>query len=139
MADEPGLHSINRVFEWVSAGSVLGAGIDQAFYPSAFVVSKFQYALDRIGADSIGMFCVIIGGVRCIALFYNGRLGIVGVGARILTAIGSAMIWFQMGYSLYLTQSAIHGPPSPSLLHYILLVCGELYSAFRAGTDARFR
>jgi len=91
--------------------------------------------LDRISAESIGIYCLIVGGTRCVALFYNGRLGLFGVAVRVLTAIGSAMVWFQMGYSLYLTQAATYGAPSPALSHYVALVIGELVSAFRAGAD----
>lgn len=138
MSDGPGKCCQNRVFDWVQAVSAFGAGLDQTFYPMAFPASKFQYALDRITPTALGEFCLIFGGLRIIALAYNGRLGLFGVIVRILAGTGCAMISAQMGYSLYLTQAAIGGPLSPALPHYVALILGEMYSAFRAGRDARF-
>lgn len=138
MADDPGKCCQNRVFDWVQAVSAFGAGLDQTFYPMAFPVSKFQFMLDRITPTTLGEVCLVFGGLRMIALAFNGSLGLFGVLVRIISGIGCAMISAQMGYSLYLTQAAIGGPPSPALPHYVALIFGEAYSAFRAGCDARF-
>lgn len=139
MTNAPGKHCRNRVFEWTMTGALLGMGAMLVIWPNAIAMSKLQFMLDVVGSGSLTLLYITVGCFRIVALYLNGNWPLWGARVRALTAIGSAIVWLQMGMSLFLMQLAIGGPPSPSVPLYLALVCAELYSTYRAAADARYR
>lgn len=139
MTSAPGRHCKNRIFEWAMTGALLGVGFEQVIWPGSFASSKLQFMLDVISGASLAVFCVMIGWVRAVALFLNGNWPVYGARVRMVASIGGAAVWIQMGLSLVLIQIQLDAPPSPSVPVFFSLVAAELYSTYRAASDARYR
>ena len=139
LLNPPGPCSKNRLFEWVMALALLWMGIQQAVWPASISTSKFSFMLDVIGSGRLTIYLLIVGAVRCAALYINSTLPILSSRVRAITATMGSLIWLQMALSLVIAQHTVGQPPSPSVPLYTMLFLAELYSTYRAAADARFR
>ncbi len=121
----------NRLFEWVMTISLLLIGMLIVQWPESMSASAFRMVLRGVGPIHLGIFYMVIGGVRIAALAANGRWKY-GRYARALGAVGGAIIWGQMDYALLILMPHAGTPPSPGLPVYFCLVIGELISCYRA-------
>ncbi len=126
----------DRLFEWVTAGMMIGFAITIALWPDTIQASSFRYILRVISAESMGVFFTVFGVMRFSALIANGSWPIYGPRFRTIGAGAGALMWGQLSASL-IYLSPPH-PPSPGIPVYILLTVGELISAYRVMSDARY-
>lgn len=135
----PGNHCRQRLFEWTASIALIGMAVILIGWPRAINGSKFQFMLDVVGSFTLMMVYLVVGCFRVIALYLNGNWPVWGAVVRSAGAICGALVWMQMALSLIIAQKAEAGLPPPSVPVYLALVGAELYSAYRAASDARYR
>jgi hypothetical protein len=126
-----------RLFEWVTTFIMLGMAATIIASPSSLEKGAFRWML-VVGFTPVvlGMFVGIVGAIRCVALYANGRSCLWGPRLRALGALGGAFIWVWMGLALvYLTNDT--GTLSLGIFNWFGLALGEMVSCARAGSDVR--
>lgn len=132
--------SQDRMFEWAMAFILVGLGVHLAIWPQAIVSSAFRYLYFIVGADSLGMFYLVVGLARIAALITNGHSRIYGPIVRMVGAAWGAAIWLQMDVSLIkLITEQEQSVPSPGIPVYFILAVFEILSVYRAAADAQYR
>lgn len=84
----------------------------------------------------LAAFFGIVGGLRCAALYMNGRSPLWGPRLRFVGALAGAFIWGWMGLSLIMLTKDT-GTFSIGIFNWIGLALGEIVSCARAGSDVR--
>lgn len=127
----------NKLFEWVMATAMIGLAAEIAIWPLTIEASSFRLMLNLISAKYMGMFFLVFGVMRVVALFANGRWPQHGPLLRSMGAGSAALMWAQMCVAL-IELNLDKGIPSPGIPVYFALTVGELISAYRATFDARY-
>lgn len=125
----------NRVYEWFSALNTLGIGLLIAIFPQTLSNSAFKYLVGFADPMIIGIVFALVGGTRLIALFINGRSWVYGPRIRAWFALVTAIIWFQLFYSLVVYGVSDVGTPSIGLVNWLLLTLFECVVVYRASTE----
>jgi len=126
----------NKLFEWVMATAMIGLALEIAIWPQTIGASSFRLMLSLVSAGYMGIFFLIFGTMRVIALIANGRWPEHGPLLRSMGAGSAALMWAQMCVAL-IELNLDKGIPSPGIPVYFALTVGELISAYRATFDAR--
>lgn len=126
-----------RLFEWVTTIIMLGMAATIILYPDALAKGAFRYMLVAGFTPLVmGLFLAVVGAVRVVALYLNGRSPLWGPRVRAVGALAGAFIWCWMAVALaYLTNDT--GFPSIGIFNWIGLTLGEIVSCARAGSDVR--
>jgi hypothetical protein len=139
ISDLPGAHCRNRLFEWTMTAALLGLGVHLLIWPDAMRASSFRILLSAVGSDYLTAFYLFVGCFRAAALWLNGNWPRWGPQVRALGALLGAVVWLQMDIALAQLAPAVGIPPSPGIPVYSALFLAELYSTYRAASDARLR
>lgn len=126
-----------RLFEWVTTFIMLGMAATIIASPQTLERGAFRWML-VVGFTPLvlGLILVALGGLRCVALYVNGRWALWGPRLRLVGALGGAFIWFWMALALiFLTNDT--GTLSIGIFNWIGLTLGEIVSCARAGSDVR--
>lgn len=127
-----------RLFEWTMSISMILLGCETYIWPVTLRASAFTWILQVMSSEFVGLFMLIIGVIRCIALCLNGHaLGKYRVGPfiRSSAAILCASMWVQFSLAL-LRLSILQDFPSPGIPFWSMFVLAELYVAYKAVLDA---
>lgn len=126
-----------RLFEWVTTFIMLGMAATIIASPDTLARGAFRYMLVAGFTPLVlGAFFTLVGGVRLVALYINGRSKLWGPRLRMLGALGGAFVWSWMAIALVvLTQDT--STLSLGIFNWIGLVLGEVVSCARAGSDVR--
>lgn len=132
-------HFPARLPEWHMAGLTFLWGVYVALHPGLFVQEAtrqvfsgmFQMVADLPYPPSVvwGVACILVGGLRLVALFINGAYSRTPL-IRLMMSFASAFIWTQVVIGLIKT-----GVPNTGLVIYSGLVLLDIMSAYRAGVD----
>lgn len=126
-----------RLFEWVTTFMMLGIAATILMSPDSLGRGAFRWML-VVGFTplGLGLFFAVVGGLRCVALYANGRWCLWGPRLRALGAVCGAFIWAWMALALvFLTTET--GTLSLGIFNWIALALGEIVSCARAGSDVR--
>jgi hypothetical protein len=126
----------DRLFEWAMTLAMLGLAVEIYIWPDTVGASAFRLMLGIVTAGHMGVFFLVFGVLRIVALVANGRWPLYGPQLRTAGAGASAFMWGQMCAAL-LMLAPLKGVPSPGIPIYLALTLGELISAYRAMSDAR--
>lgn len=133
MTDDPvGHHCSHRLFEWMSALGMLAFGVHIFVTPAALSASRYNAVLLVFTTLQFALACIIVAGVRLLALLQNGKWTIWGPIIRAVTAAAAAAIWAQLAVSLAQVQPT----SSPGMWIYLALAGAEVRSVWRARRDA---
>lgn len=119
--------------------AMFGTGLEFMVWPDALARSKLQFMLDIVDSHWFTVYYLYFGMLRLVALYLNGTRSPYTAYARILCSVAGAFAWSQMAVSLIVAQSAIAGPPSPTLIILLTVTVMEIDAAKRAFHDARNR
>lgn len=122
-----------RLFEWVMATAMILLAVNIYLDPSVLGAKSFLLINDYVSGWCLSLFLLLFGIARFVALIANGRSEIYGPRTRAIAAVAGAILWGQFALAIVLAS----GPPSPGLPFWGPFVLAELYSAYRAETDAR--
>lgn len=111
------------------AFAMAGFGLHILFVPAALVTSRYSAVLLVMSVSQFALACVVVGGIRILALTKNGNWPQWGPRIRAMLAISAAVIWLQLAVALG------QGTPSPGMWIYIALTGGEILSVVRARRD----
>lgn len=139
MTSAPGIFCKNRLFEWGMAAAMLQTGVELVIWPDAIARSKLQFMLDVVGSPGFTAYYLFFGMQRIAALCLNSAGKPWTAYCRSIGALAGAFAWCQMAISLIIAQIALQAPPSPTVPLLLTLGAVEIYSAFRALDDARYR
>lgn len=128
----PGIHSDNRLFEWVSAIALINVGLILFFWPDSIAVGNYNILLTVVGSRELMLFYLTIGLTRSVVLYKNGHLGTWGPHLRAIMCGFGMVAWAQFGFALWLKLSE----PSTTLGILAALIMGELRSVLRSRHDA---
>lgn len=131
MADDPGPHSSNRVFEWVMGLAVFCFGFHLFLFPGSMPASRFSSVMLVLPPMVLVIYCLLVGLLRMIVLYKNDGLKEWGQTYRSILAIASACLWLQLGVAL-MNNAALDGKGSPGIPIYISLFIGEVRTVWRA-------
>lgn len=126
-------HFEARSLEWASAFILLAWGAYVILHPAMFLGETHAVWVTHLAlADQevwgIGAFSA--GFIRVTALFINGRWGLTPL-IRVATSFLSVFVWFWVAVGLFLADFANTG-----VVVYTGLMLADMYSAFRAASDA---
>lgn len=116
---------------------MLGLAIEILIWPATISASAFRYMLSVISAENMGVFFLLFGMVRILALIANGNWPKYGPRMRAAGGGFAAFMWLQMFVALIVLVPHNNGIPSPGIPVYFALFIGELISAYRVISDAR--
>lgn len=130
-------HCSNRLFEWMTAGMMVGISGTIGFNPHAVAAGGF-YLLQNLGLTPavLQVFFAIVGFLRVAGLYANGHWPVYGPWCRAGCALFGALIWGEMLLSL-IKWSSQSDYVSLGVPVYALLTVGELISCYRAANDGR--
>jgi hypothetical protein len=124
-------HFPPRAIEWLISGILMSWGITVILTPGLFRLNEaFTGLLAMAPQERWGLYAMAIGAIRMGALFINGswrRTPII----RVLCSFASAFVWTQV--FLGFLNSPI---PTTAFAFFPWFIASDLYSAFRAATDA---
>lgn len=132
-------HLEGRLFEWVMASAMILLAVQTFVWPQTLSSSAFHWLTAAMPSKYIGGFLLLFGMARFAALIANGRSLVHGPRVRALGALAGAVLWAQFELAL-LADLTIEGKtPSPGIPFWFVFTLAELYSAYRAASDARDR
>lgn len=111
------------------AFAMAGFGLHILLAPGTFAFSRYSAVLLILSVSQFATACVVVGGVRLLALSRNGHWPHWGPRIRAAGAISAAVIWLQLAVALG------QGNPSPGMWIYVSLTGAELFSVIRARRD----
>lgn len=137
MSFRPGYSILTRQAEWTMAIIMLGQALTISLSPQTVVLGGF-HLLGTLGLTADILFlCFFLGGaMRAASLYANGHWPVVGPVLRVCCAVGGAVLWLQMAYSL-IVWSHDSGYISMGVSVYIGIAIGEFISVYRAVQDGR--
>lgn len=125
-----------RLFEWVMAISMVMLAVEIFVWPDTLRASAFQWALQLMSADFVGVVMFCAGWFRILALIANGSSLVIGPRVRAVAAIVGAVMWVQFGTAL-VKLSVEQDFPSPGIPFWYMFTIAELRIAYRAVLDVR--
>jgi hypothetical protein len=129
-------HLQARFAEWFNAFVMMMWGAYVILHPGMFVdprVSAIWGGLLQVASQQTwGLIAFVNGSIRLGALYVNGRRKVTP-SIRLAASFVSAFIWTQIVLGIW-----NGGVSNPGLMIYPALILGDIYSAFRAGSDATF-
>jgi uncharacterized membrane protein HdeD (DUF308 family) len=125
-----------RLFEWVMATAMVLLAVQTFAWPRTLGASAFHLLTEAIPSEFIGAFLLMFGVARIAALIANGRSRVYGPWVRATGALGGAVLWAQFELAL-LGDLSFDKPPSPGIPFWFAFILAELYSGYRAASDAR--
>lgn len=134
-----GPYSSNRLFEWIMAGGLLLIAFTLAL-PGDSLDRGALRLLAASGVSEEAMACSfgVIGTMRAVALFANGKLPLYGPLMRYAGSFVGALVWMMM-MSPLAYDSLLTGKVSIYVPLLGMLTLGELISVYRAVRDGGFR
>ena len=126
-------HFPARATEWIVAAMLTTLGLIFLRPEPTFALSPSYVGLARLATESTwGWGCVIIGGIRIIALIINGAWVPSTYHLRSITAMLSCFVWFQLSLGLFASNTA-----SAGLALFPWLVVLDIVSTYRVARDLR--
>lgn len=131
-----GIHSANRLFEWVVAGMMILIGFTLAL-PGEVASDPLNIIVHSgaVGEDGLAFFFGAVGLVRAMALWANGRIPVHGPRARAICSSLGVIIWSQMT-AASIWAGMVGGRTTLAAAIYGSLTVGEFLSIYRATYDA---
>ena len=126
-------HFEARASEWISAFILMAWGAYVILHPGLFSASTdlvWHSHLSLATQEVWGFGAFTAGGIRLTALFINGRWGLTPL-IRVATSFLSVFVWFWVAVGLFRAGIANTG-----IVVYTGLMLADMYSAFRAASDA---
>ena len=126
-----------RLFECVTTFVMLGMAATIIVSPLTIQRGDYRYMLVAgFTPLTLGLFFTIVGSLRVVALYANGRWILWGPRLRALGAAAGALMWSWLCIALgYLTVGT--GILPLELFVWLGLAAGEILSTARAGADVR--
>lgn len=124
-------HFPPRAIEWLISAILVSWGITVILTPGLFKLNEAYAGLLLMAPqERWGLYSFIIGAVRMMALFVNGSWVRTPV-IRLVCSFASAFVWTQVFLGF------LNAPvPTTAFAFFPWFIASDLYSAFRAGTDA---
>ena len=119
-----------RSLEWFNGLYLFLWGAYVILHPGMMDLIVYRGLTDLAGQEWWGLTAFTIGGIRIGALWVNGRWGLTPI-IRVVTSFLSVFVWFWICVGLYRS-----GLPQTGLVIYPGLVAADMFSAFRAASDA---
>lgn len=126
-----------RLVEWGMAAVMLLLALMIFIWPSSLTASAFRNLSLIMPSSLIGVFFLLCGLARAVALIINGRSHVYGPRVRAWCCLGGAVIWSQMLIALVMIVPENDWVPSPGIPLWLVLTFLELISAYLAATDVR--
>lgn len=126
-----------RLIEWGMAAVMLLLAVMIFIWPRLLAASDFRNLALFMPSSAIGVFFLLCGIARTIALVINGRSSVYGPRIRAWGCLGGALIWSQMLIALVMIMPENDWVPSPGIPLWLVLTFLELISAYLAATDVR--
>lgn len=126
-------HFEARAIEWFNAFFLTAWGAYLVLHPGLFTgPTSPVWTAHLVLADQEvwGLGAFAAGFIRVVALFINGRWGLTPL-IRVATSFLSVFVWFWVAVGLFLSEFANTG-----IVVYTGLMLADMYSAFRAASDA---
>lgn len=126
-------HFEARSLEWFIGFYLQMWGAYVLLHPGMFAgpgKAVFGGLLDVASQEQWGFGAFVAGSTRVVALFINGRWGLTPI-IRVATSFMSVFVWFWVCVGLYRS-----GIPQTGLIVYPGFVLADMFSAFRAASDA---
>jgi len=126
-------HFEARAIEWFNAFFLTAWGAYVILHPGLFhgpSAPVWTGLLLLADQEQWGLGALIAGIVRVVALFINGQWGLTPL-IRVFTSFTSVFVWFWV--TVGLVKSDI---PDTGIVVYSGLMLADVYSAFRAASDA---
>lgn len=126
-------HFEARLSEWFNAFMLSAWGAFLILVPGVFTGPTsivFSGMADFARQEVWGFAAFVIGVIRVVALFINGRWGLTPF-VRLGTSFLSVFMWFWVCVGLYRSSLL-----QPGLIVYPGLMLLDMYSSFRAASDA---
>jgi hypothetical protein len=123
-------HFAARSLEWFNALFLTGWGSYVILNPQLFSTVSTLSGLTTLGPqERWGLLAFTCGFIRLVALFINGHWGLTPW-IRLITSVISIFAWFWISVGLFRSS------PSPDVIIYPGLLLADMFSAFRAASDA---
>lgn len=122
-----------RISEWFNACLLMAWGAFLILVPNVFdgpASVVFTGMADFARQEVWGFAAFVVGTIRMVALFINGRWGLTPI-IRVITSFLSVFVWFWVCVGL-----SRAGFPQTGMVVYPGLMLLDMYSAFRAASDA---
>lgn len=126
-------HFEARAIEWWNGFILLAWGAYVILHPGLFQgpTGPTWTGLLMIADQEVwGFSAFVIGSIRVVALFINGKWGVTPL-IRVLTSFMSVFVWFWIAVGLIKS-----GIPNTGIVVYSWLMVADMYSAYRAASDA---
>ncbi len=126
-------HFEARAIEWFNGLFLLAWGAYVILHPGLFNGPTFPVwtGLLQIATQEVwGLVAFVVGVIRTVALFINGQWGLTPL-IRVVTSFMSVFVWFWVAVALIRS-----GIPNTGIVVYSGLMFADMYSAFRAASDA---
>lgn len=126
-------HFETRALEWFNSFYLMAWGAYLILHPDLFhgPVAAVWSGLDDLMPQAYwGFGAFVAGTTRSVALFINGKWGLTPL-IRVATSVLSVGIWFSVDVGLIRS-----GVPNTSFILFSGLMFSDMYSAFRAASDA---
>lgn len=134
-----GPYSSNRLFEWIMAGGLLMVAFTLALPGDSLDRGVLRLLIQSgFSEPAMTVLFAIIGTMRAVALFANGKLPFYGPLMRYFGSFVGALVWAMM-MSPLAYDSLLSGNPSIFVPLLGMLTLGELISVYRAVRDGGFR
>jgi hypothetical protein len=130
----PGSKCRNRMFEWIMAVNLILIAITLTIAPNSISHSRFWLITEYgIGPVAILFYCLVVGLLRGLTLYWNGTWPVYGPKVRALGCALGAVVWSQLALAL----AGASRVDAISIIIPILagLTVGELCSCYRALID----
>ncbi len=134
-----GPYSSNRLFEWIMAGGLLLFAFTLALPGDSLDRGALRLLADNgASEEAMALLFAVMGTMRSVALFANGKLPLYGPLMRYAGSLVGALTWSAMMTPLLL-DSLITRKVSLFVPLLGMLTLGEQISVYRAVRDGGFR
>ena len=126
-------HFEARAVEWISGLILMAWGAYLIIFPGIFAgpTRPIWLVHEALAPQEIwGFGGFVIGTIRVVALFINGKWGLTPM-IRVFTSFLSVFVWFWVAVGLFKVPF-----PNTGVVVYSGLMLADMYSAFRAASDA---
>lgn len=128
-----GSHFNIRLGEWLASAVLLTMAVLFLGAPTMFTQNPEYFAgMVQFGGQPYwAIYFIIIGGIRIVALYINGRKRITPY-IRMALAFIACFVWYQIVISLF-----VSGVPGLGWAVFPWLLALDMYNVFRSSADAR--
>lgn len=120
-----------RGLEWYLGTAMLVAGLELLLLGDTFSLSPYAFIRQIAGEDTWGSIFLLVGGMRLIALLFNGLLPHGTPHLRVLMALVSMLIWSELAIGY-----AVARIPSLMIAFVVPAALFEFVNVYRAARDA---